>query len=303
MKIKELTLSAVIPTAQYANLQPSVTIEVNDDFDAAKKEALRHISQFSSDYAENGKAIGTGAPTVKKLKKMVPDFGDVDLFFDKEAHAYCDAEGNVYESGSKFAKRFEQPFDANLIIPKYAAKFEVTEQDVRDFWKAKSESSTTFGTALHQALETYGKFAGLALQLSTEDKEVTTGINPTLLPIVRAFFTLKRQNEVANYEPFVVDSANKRCGQIDRLVIVDANEKICDIEDYKTNADLFKQNSPKFLKEPYNTLLNQPISGYKIQLNFYRTLMEANGWTVRDLLIHHWDGKSWTSIKLDKVEI
>lgn len=305
MKIKELTVTAVIPTAQYANLQPSITVELNegDDYEAAKKTAMEHISKFSTTYAESGKELPTGQPRQVKARKMTPFLGDGEIFFDAAEHVYMDAEGNVFQSGSQFAKQFEQPFNADAIAPKYAAKFGLQAKDVLDFWQSKADASTTFGTALHQALETEGKYLEMCKTLTTDDKEVTTGINPTFQPIVAAFYTPERLKEKAVYEPFVVDFGAKRCGQIDRFLIVDEAKKICDIEDYKTNGDLYKQNSPKFLKAPYDTLLNQPISGYQIQLNFYRAIVEANGWTVRNLTIHHWTGKEWITSQLDKLEI
>lgn len=302
MKVKELTVTAVIPTAQYANLQPSVTVEVDGDYDEAKKEAMKHIAQFSSQYAEDGKALA-GGTTVKKLRKLTPFIGDTDIFFDREAHAYCDEEGNVYESGSAFAKKYEYEFNADMIAVPYAKKFGVTEDEVKKFWRAKGESSTTFGTALHQALETQGKFSALASKLSTADKTVETGIHPTLLPIVQAFFTDDRLKENAVYEPFVSHQGLRRCGQIDRFVIVDGAKRTCKIEDYKTNADLEKQNSPKTLKEPFKNVPNTPLGGYTLQLNHYRTTVEANGWTVIGMFIHHWNGVEWKEVEVNKVEI
>lgn len=299
MKIKELTLAAVIPTAQYANLQPSITVEVDGDYEEAKAEALKHIAQFSAEYAEGDKAIASGQPRTVKARKMTPFIGEAEVFFDEESHTYYDKDGNVFQSGSVFAKQFEQPFMIDAIVPKYAAKFNIPEQDIRDFWKAKADASTTFGTALHQALETFGTFNALARLLTTPEKPVTIGIHPTLEPIVHKFFTEERMLENAIYEPFVVDN-HGRCGQIDRLVIVDETKKICDIEDYKTNADLYKQNSPKHLKAPYDHLPNQPVSGYTLQLSFYKAILEANGWTVRKLKLHHWDGSGeWVTIELE----
>ena len=304
MKIKELTVTAVIPTAQYANLQPSIVVEVedNEDYEKAKTEAMRHIAQFSKQYAENGKAISGGGSTVK-TKTMTPYIGEKEIQFDPAAHAYVDEDGNVYESGSHYAAKFEHEFNAGQIAPLYANKHGLDAQDVLDFWKAKADASTTFGTSLHQALETYGKYKKLADKLSSEEKPVTIGLHPTLEPIVESFFSKARLEETAVYEPFVVDPKNKRCGQIDRLVIVDEKKKIVDIEDYKTNADLYKQGSPKTLKEPFKHLSNQPASKYAIQLSFYAAILEANGWTVRHLKLHHWAGKEWVTTIIDKQEI
>lgn len=305
MKVKELTVTAVIPTAQYANLQPSVTVEVDGDYEEAKKEAMAHIAQFSQQYAEDGKVISDGSATTIKRKIMKPFIGQDDVLFDPVEHVYTDKDGNVFQSGSQFAKKFEHEFNTDVIVPVYAKKFSITEQEVRDFWRAKADASTTFGTALHQSLETYGKFKPLADELNTPEKPVLIGTHPTLLPIVEQFFTPERLAENAIYEPFVADTQGRRCGQIDRLVIVDREKKICDIEDYKTNADLYKQGQRKFLKAPYDTLPNQPVSIYTIQLNFYRAILEANGWTVRNLTLHHWDGVDgkWVTINLDKVDI
>lgn len=305
MKIKELTVTAVIPTAQYANLQPSITVEVNDDYEDAKKAAMQEIAKFSQQYAEGDKAIGNSATTVKKLKLLTADIidnTDVEIYFDKEEHAYYDHTGAVYESPSVIAERFTYPFPADAIAPAYANKNGVSVEEVKTFWRAKGDCSTTFGTALHQALETYGRFISIADKLSKSGKEVGLGIHPTFEPIVAAFFK-GRENEKALYEPFIVASSLKRCGRIDRLVIVDEEKKICDIDDYKTNGDLYKQGSPKTLKTPYNNLPNTPVGKYTIQLNGYRSILEANGWTVRNMTLHHWDNESWKPVKIERVDV
>lgn len=303
MKIKELTVRATIPTSQYANIIPEITVEVNGDYEEAKAEAMLHISQFSQDYAEKGKEIGESTKSTEvKLEKLIPYIGTKEMFFDEQNHVYTDVDGKKYTSASTIAKQFEHPFPIDVVVPAYAKKFGVQEQRIRDFWKSKADASTTFGTALHQALETYGKWNNLANELNTPDKPVEIGIHPTLLPIVESFFE-GRYQEVAVYEPFIVDEEDELCGKVDRLVIVDLEKKICDIEDYKTNGDLYKERSPKFLKAPHNDLPNTPFGGYTIQQNVYRKIVEANGWTVRNLTLHHWGGAKWERIPVPKVKV
>jgi hypothetical protein len=299
--IKELTVTATIPTAQYANLQPSITVEVDGDFDEAKQTAMAEIVKFSQQYAEKDKSIGTASPT-RVLEKLIPFIGETEMYFDKELHAYYDVNGTLFDSPSKIAEAYTYPFMTDAIAPAYAKKYEVELQDVKDFWKSKADCSTTFGTALHQALETYGKWLELVETLNSPDKPVLIGIHPTFLPIVEAFFK-GREDEQAVYEPFVVDAKNKRCGKPDRLIIVDPIKKICDIDDYKTNADLDKQGTPKFLKSPYNTLPNTPAGKYNIQLNVYRDIIENNGWTVRNINMRHWGGIKWETIPVPRLEI
>lgn len=303
----KFNITATIPTAQYANLQPSIEVEA-DTFEEARAIAMPQIQSIWNSVCEPGKELairGTNAPTeaLKALEAMKCTFSGEVVYIDSD-HNYTDDKGNKFLSGSRFAKQWSRPFPKEAVLPMYAKKWDETPATIDAYWSAKSKASTDFGHALHQALETYGKFAELTKKLNTPEKPVTVGVHPLLLPTVEDFFA-DRFEEEALYEVFVVDKAGLRCGQIDRLV--KTGEKTCIIEDYKTNRDLRKQGVPKFLLAPFDgkgkyPLLNQALSEYYLQLNFYREIVESLGWKVEAMKIHYF-GEDFEEIAVPVIDL
>lgn len=257
MKIK---LGAVIPTVQYGNLQPE--FEIEDDNPVVAMAGLEELVQHIWDKYGEKPLIAKG--NSKRIKCFVG--GEID--YDAEAHTYT-WNGETYLSGSQYAKRFERPFDAMKISDAMAKKWGVDAKEIRDMWELKRDISAGLGTAIHAALELYGKYNGL-----TDKIEKTTHLHdhPVVKKVVEGFYS--KHKEVAEYEAMIVDHSKKRAGQVDRLVIL--GDKHCRVEDYKTNAEL-----------PADKL-----KVYWEQLNFYGGIMQADGWKVEPPVIHHWDG-SW----------
>ena len=278
MKVKELTITAVIPNAQYSNLQPSITVEVDDDVEEAKALAMSHIVGISQQYAEEGKALKGGKATSQA--KRIECFVGGSILYDDNAHVYTNEAGDVYLSGSQYAKKFDKPFNMEAIAEKMSAKSGVPASDIIDVWKLKGKASASFGSSVHEALEMYGKYMETCKKL---EKEYHVSSIPMISKIVADFFK-GRENEKAIYEPMVVDHDRKWAGQIDRLVIT--GDKRCIIEDFKTNSDLTPAK----------------IETYSHQLSFYQKIMESGGWTVEGIRLHHLDGM-WKTIELIYKEI
>lgn len=266
MKIKDITVSATIPTGQYANLVPSVTVEVDDDVEEAKALAMSHIVGISKQYAEEGKALkSVGASnSFKQVECLVGG----SILYDEVNHIYTNDAGDVYLSGSKYAAQFGKVFAKEAIAEKMATKSGVPADEILEIWKMGGQASMSFGTAIHEAMEMYGKFTKTCKVL---EKEYHMSNIPMVKQIVADFFK-GREQENALYEPMIVDHKRKWAGQVDRLLIVDEAKKICRIQDYKTNGEL----KPDKLEE------------YWHQLSFYGSIMQAHGWTVDGLDIHHW---------------
>ena len=279
MKIKEVTVSAVIPTAQYANITPAITVEVDDDIEQAKALAMSHIVGISQKYAEAGKALPSSKATANA--KQVECLVGGSVLYDPVAHIYTNEQGDVYLSGSKYASQFDKPFDINVIAQKMADKTGVGVGDIIDIWKLKGSASASFGTAVHEALEMYGKYKETSEKLA---KEYHVSAIPIIKDVVDGFFK-GREKETALYEPMVVDHDRKWAGQIDRLLITGDKKAI--IEDYKTNVDL----TPAKVETYWN------------QLSFYASIMKAGGWTIEGLRIHHYDGSKWVTKESNVKEI
>jgi len=83
---------------------------------------------------------------------------------------------------------------------------------------------------------------------------------------------------------FVSDVANKKVGQIDRLVIT--GDKKCRVQDYKTS-----------LPEPDKMIVHQH------QLSYYASCLTKAGWTVEGIDLYFYDGDKWTKKSLKVLEV
>lgn len=263
MKIK---LGAVIPTVQYGNLQPEFEAEVDDSLALETfKELEKRIQQVWDKYGE--KPLTTNANN----RKSIDCFVGGSIFYDDDTHTYTNEKGEVYMSGSQYAKSLEKPFDMEKISQAMATKFGVEAKDIQAMWKLKAEISTGYGTAIHKALELYGRYESLA-----ESLEKTTHLhdNPSIKHAVESFYKAHK-GENAKNEIFIVDHKAKRAGQIDRLLVV--GDKKCRVQDFKTNSNIEKS-----------------LPTYWVQLEFYAGILKAAGWEVEGLDIFHYNGE-WTT--------
>ncbi len=321
MRVKEFTATAVIPTAQYANIQATITVETDGNIEGAKHEALRHIEQISQRYAETGKALpqlhqgeadAQGTPTAPVHRRLVELRSEVTggtAFFDEIEHVYTNQFGQTLLSGSKFASQFVEEFNPDFIVPKMADKYQVNGQDIKDMWALNAAASCSIGDAIHQAMELYGTYQtiGEAIDAGKADKEKKWSHvhkNPILRAAVERFFgSPAHVDEIAYYEPFIVNNDAMLCGSIDRLLILDLTNKVCRVQDWKTNSDIMKKGSPKYLKAPFAAIENLKINEYWLQLSFYAFVLKLAGWTVEGIDIFHYDGEVWKEYSHDVIDI
>lgn len=272
MRVKEITVSATIPSAQYANVVPSITVEVDDDVEEAKALAMSHIVGLSQRYAEEGKALkgGKAISTAKRIECFVGG----SVLYDDAVHIYTNEAGDVYLSGSQYASQGEPKFNLDGIAGAMGKKFGADTDAIKEMWKLKGDVSAGFGTAIHAAIQLYEQYSELANAI-----EKTTNLHdhPVLKQAVEKFVSMHKGEKVVN-EAMVVSHNRKWAGQIDRLVIT--GDKSCVIGDIKTNTDL---NDKK-------------LATYWKQLKFYATIMQDAGWTVDHLEIYHFNG-DWKTIK------
>lgn len=158
---------------------------------------------------------------------------------------------------------------------------------IQAMWKLNAEASSTFGTAVHAALQLRGEYAELSRQVKDGSVESATTSNPVLRPIVEAFFE-DHDHEKAFYEAFVADPATRSCGLIDRLVV---DEDGLWVEDYKTNASVEKEET---ILPPFKGIIpNTSLGVYWLQLSYYAHILMAHGRRVKGLRVHHWTGTKW----------
>lgn len=299
-----LKITSTIPTGQYANMQPEVE-GVGATYEDAEADALAKTERIWNRVCEPGKELRIAQPVTfdttqtNNYEIQVSVYNGVEVLFDPITHTYVDNEGNKYLSGSTFASQYKSKFDAEAIGTRFAEKHGVSPYDVKSMWKLNGDTSTALGSAIHNALELYGKY--LQLSLATKGtNESALHKNEILRPIVEAFYN-GRENEKARYELFVADKKNKLCGFIDRLLIVDEKNKVCRIQDYKTNPDISKAET---IKAPFKGVVaNTTLGAYWLQLSFYAFILQGMGWTVEGLDIYNWSEGEWKYYSSDVVDI
>ncbi|WP_080735998.1 PD-(D/E)XK nuclease family protein [Rhodococcoides fascians] len=289
----KVTLSATIPVAQYANLQPSFEVE-GDTVDAAMSTALETMKRVWDSVADKPLQL-RDEPTAQASPgvPLVCWASGTVVNFDPIQHVYSPGK---WLSGSAFAGQFKGSFPAELIAGKMAAKSGVEVGQILDMWSKNAEASSLVGSSVHAALELYGKYLSTSEAVKGTDESALTK-NLILRPIVQAFFA-EHAAERAEYEVFVADPTLKHCGQIDRLVIEDNG---IFVEDFKTNTDLTKKET---IGAPFKGVVpNTTLGAYWLQLSFYANILQTHGQVVKGLRVHHWTGTEWATFEHDVVDI
>lgn len=263
------TIRATIPTVQYGNLQPEVTVTA-PTYEEAKTIALARIQDIWDAYGEK--------PLAKKSGdfKIIETFTGEKIKYNADTHIYTDMDGNKLISGSEYKKSFDKPFDTALLSGKVSTKYGVPAETVAAMWKANGRISTTFGSAIHYALEQWFKYKDSACA----DKEYNLPKHPFLRNIVQTF-PLRDQNVLP--ELMVSCVAEKMAGQIDGLVVTGEKEGF--LIDYKSDADIKKN-----------------LDGHFKQLSFYADILRRAGWSISGLVVYNYTTK-WEAFESEVLEV
>lgn len=295
--VHRFTMKATIPVAQYANIMPEVE-GVGATLEAAREDAIQQLKELWDRLGEKPLDINRNAPAGAPAGRIMSCWASgTEVYFDPVEHVYRGADGVRWLGGSTFAGRYQSEFNGPLVSKKSADKYGVKADDLLDMWALNAHASASVGTAVHAALQLRGEYAELSKATKEGSVEAATTSNPILRPLVEAFFA-DHEDEVAEYECFVADSARRHCGQIDRLRIEDDG---ITVEDFKTSTDLTKSET---IKAPFKGLVtNNKLGGYWLQLSFYSRILQAHGKTVKGLRIFHWTGTKWETHEHDVLDI
>lgn len=305
-KVKEITISAVIPTSSFANITPSITVSVDGDINEAKETALEYIVGISKAYSEDGKELEEKSVLPVDLQKVESTMTGGVAYLDAQHHFWT-AKGDRYLSASRFASKYVKPFPKEFILPKMVGAYGGTIEEHEAIWNLKAETSTEFGKAIHSALEVYGRHHEMGAKTGVKDgvnKALTD--NVIIQPIVQAFFTQSdtpqqtRLEENALYEVQIIDEDRKMIAEVDRIKIVDEVKKIIRIQDYKTNFDV---NAKEEMLAPFNTMPKVTLSKYWLQLSFEADILTKAGWKVEGLDIFHLTTNGWKTYSSDVIDL
>lgn len=271
------TLESTIPTMEYGNIRQTVEMDSPEQ----EEEAVSIIKGLWNRFGEKGlKDRSDGGVKVET-------FTGETILWNESTHTYTDLAGNILLSGSKYADEHSPKFDLDMMAPKTAKAWDVSESELREIWKFNGDISTSWGTAIHKALELYHRFNGVGGQIQNQkelDNNYVLPKNTTLLTIVNSF--IEKYGAKALPEVLVSDVANKRAGTIDRLEIL--SDGHCRIGDYKTNVDMDDKKKLKYQK----------------QLSFYAHILMAKGWGVEGLDLY-WlnQDNEWEHSELEVLDL
>lgn len=259
------------------------------------------------------KLLGVEAKTEKYSSRLIGKVTEVTV-----TNGHVTVPG--YMSGSKFPEKFYPEFAKDEFVSKILDKYyegaseeqlKHVKESILDMWSLNGKASTSYGDAIHIALQNYDTYHALG----DKTKKVETfktkpdrvgpnkalSSNPFLKKVVEDFHEKFGGDYVRLSEQFIWLHEKQLCGAIDRVKVIDADKKIIRIQDFKTNANIhetkyqnadspFRGVGKKALKEGKkekpNTVEDTLLGLYWLQLSFYAYILKHYGYTVEGLDVY-----------------
>lgn len=247
--------------------------------------------QDGMNYGVNVKIAMESEAEYKNFEKLFPDIGEGFVYFDKENHEYFNEQGDRMTSGSMLEKEEIGESDLSYAAKAMAKSTRIPEKKIVEMWERNGELSAAFGTVVHDALDFYIKNQ-VDMQAYDDIKERPhTAANwmPNSVGHIVDKYLENHDVEASRGEVFV--RFGNFCGSIDHLVY--ESEKTVFIRDYKIINELKSAKTKNFGKQ----------DKYTVQLNTYRAILEANGYTVSGMELNIFDGEEWKDVKVERIDI
>ena len=149
-----------------------------------------------------------------------------EIIFDPIFHTYKDLSGNELISCTRFIHHWVKDFDPDGKIAEACAKKEkITVEEIKAKWLAINRESTTYGTSVHEDIEYYIRNGVIK---DNENKHW-----------VEQFATIKFKGKLFPEERLYC-LEDMICGTSDLPELIDEENKIINIWDFKTNKKLRK---------------------------------------------------------------
>ncbi len=301
MKIKKLTLGAIIPTMQYGNISPVYELEDIDNLEGTER-VLENIKSLFNRFSDKGSlkdnlAITSGAE-IQSFNE------DISVNFDPITHTYL-FNGKQLVSATGYIERFYKEFDTENISKASAKSWGVGQEDVKNLWSSNGNLTSEFGNVVHKALELSSKYEAMG-NIVSKKKELEENYampkHPILKAIVKGFIKINKTSGIAIPEALITDVERGYCGHADRILITDEKKKICRIQDYKVNINSEEISSSHKVLPPFNELPSNKISKYQLQMSFYANMLEKTGWKVEGLDVFVYED-SWKHFALPVLKV
>lgn len=301
MKLDKVGFKAVIPTGQYANIQPE--IEFSDcTAGEATEVGMAYIKDLFARFSEKGALAEKSQVLEKMLKKSFNE--DIEVNFEPIYHTYAHGV-NPLVSATTYIHKFYKEFDAETISAVSAKSWGVEQQAVKDLWESNGDLTAAFGTVVHNALEHYDKFKSVGGDISKK-KELEDNYampkHPILKAIIEGFISMNKTEGTVVPEALITDIAGGFCGHADRILILDEKKKICRIQDYKVNINSEEITKGMKALAPFNKLPANKITKYQLQMSFYANMLQKSGWTVEGLDVFIYED-AWKHYELPVLKV
>lgn len=222
--------------------------------------------------------------------------------FNERTHTYT-FEGKTLVGATTIIKKFMKDFDSEFMIGRCSNSWGVKKDTIKDAWDLGANLAATFGTGIHKALEFEDRYRHL--QKKNGDRCFNVK-HPAIKRIIDEFYDLYDSMEFSGYvvaEALISDVENGICGLADRILILNKEDKICRIQDYKVNHSVEKKGSVSFhnLPEGFKKLATTKLSKFSLQLKCYAEMLEKSGWKVLgyDVFVYN---EKWKYYCLDQLE-
>jgi hypothetical protein len=206
---------------------------------------------------------------IEELKNKVKQYF-IGLDFDIDKHAY-NYKNKTLSSVSSVVKRFSEPFDADKVAGFVAIKRSreegkiVTKEQILAEWDFKKNTACDTGNKAHYFGETYKKGN---IATNGYEQAIVSFWNSVPSHIKPLVFELQMFSETFGI-----------AGTSD-IILYNTLTGKCQVLDYKTNGDLFKNYKGKKLLYPFNHMLDNAYNKYQLQLSLYQLLFEQSGFEV-----------------------
>lgn len=251
--------------------------------------------------------VASASKTVTpKVQPVAVAFGRVKTFtgeeilYDDISHTYKTLDNKLMLSGSYYAENFTKDFPKDHVLRALEAKWGVPADILDDIWSMSGDISTSFGTSIHRGLELAHKYWHIGSGISKQkglDYNYCLPKHPVVRSIVECF--VDEFGTDALPEVFLSDTERLMCGQVDRLEIINEEDKICRVQDYKTTLDKDSKG------ELTPVLSAEKIREYQHQMSFYSHILIKGGWTVEgiDLFVYDFNQHKWLKTPLEVLEL
>ena len=194
-----------------------------------------------------------------------------EIVFEPIKHTYTSLiDGKELISVSKFIHLWVKEFDKDgEIVARCAKKEGISVEEMKARWQKINDDSNIYGTSVHDDIEYY----------------VKTGIIRDTLNKhwVEQFSTIKFKGKLFPEERLYC-LEDGICGTSDLPELIDEENKIINIWDYKTNKELSKYSKyGNYMLGQLFYIEDCNFNHYTLQLSTYAYLLEKKGYKINEL--------------------